>query len=161
MVSSRPSCCTLASVVKEGAEPTSKELARVSQEISLGMPSEAALEAMARRMDSTNFGFVVMAVNIQRTVGGSLAEILDMVADTVRQRLQFARKVRSLTAMGRMSAYVLVGLPFFMAAVVTLLNSAYMAPLYHTSLGHAMIVGGLMMMTLGSLMLKKIVSFRG
>jgi tight adherence protein B len=63
--------------------------------------------------------------------------------------------------MGRMSAYVLVGLPFFMAAVVTLMNSAYMAPLYHTGVGHAMIVGGLVMMTLGSLMLKKIVSFKG
>ena len=64
------------------------------------MPSEAALEAMAKRMDSTNFGFVVMAVNIQRTVGGSLAEILDMVADTVRQRQQFSRKVKALTAQG-------------------------------------------------------------
>ena len=72
------------------------------------MPSEAALEAMAQRMDSTNFGFVVMAVNIQRTVGGSLAEILDMVADTVRQRQQFTRKVKALTAQGRMSAYVLL-----------------------------------------------------
>jgi tight adherence protein B len=84
-----------------------------------------------------------------------------MVADTVRQRQQFARKVKSLTAMGRMSAYVLIGLPFFMAGIVTLMNSSYMSPLYHTGLGHAMVTGGLVMMALGSLMLKKIVSFRG
>ena len=109
-------------MVKEGAEPTSTELARVSSEIQLGMPSERALEAMAKRMNSTNFGFVVMAVNIQRTVGGSLADILDMVADTVRQRQQFSRKVKALTAQGRMSAYVLLAMPFLMGLAIFALN---------------------------------------
>ena len=94
------------------------------------MPSEAALEAMAKRMDSTNFGFVVMAVNIQRTVGGSLAEILDMVADTVRQRQQFSRKVKALTAQGRMSAYVLVAMPFLMGLAIFALNPKYMSVLF-------------------------------
>ena len=70
---------------------------------------------MADRLGSKNFEFVVLAVNIQRQVGGSLSEILDMVADTVRGRVQFARKVRALTAMGRASAYVLVGMPFALA----------------------------------------------
>jgi tight adherence protein B len=151
----------LASVVKEGAQPTSKELARVSQEIALGMPSEAALEAMAKRMDSTNFGFVVMAVNIQRTVGGSLAEILDMVADTVRQRQQFSRKVKALTAQGRMSAYVLVAMPFLMGLAIFALNPKYMSVLFTTSAGKVMIAISLVMMAMGGAIIRKIVSFKG
>ena len=151
----------LSSVVKEGAEPTSKELARVSQEIALGMPSEAALEAMAKRMDSTNFGFVVMAVNIQRTVGGSLAEILDMVADTVRQRQQFSRKVKALTAQGRMSAYVLVAMPFLMGLAIFALNPKYMSVLFTSSAGKVMIGISLVMMAIGGAIIRKIVSFKG
>ena len=72
---------------------------------------DEALREMGERLGSANFEFVITAVTIQRQVGGSLADLFDMVADTVRQRQQFTRKVRSLTAMGRMSAYVLVGLP--------------------------------------------------
>jgi tight adherence protein B len=151
----------LASVVKEGAEPTSKELARVAQEIQLGMTSEAALEAMARRMDSTNFGFVVMAVNIQRTVGGSLAEILDMVADTVRQRQQFTRKVKALTAQGRMSAYVLLAMPFLMGLAIFALNPSYMSILFTSSAGKFLIAVSLVMMAIGGMIIRKIVSFKG
>jgi tight adherence protein B len=149
------------SVVEEGAEPAAKEFKRVLTETQLGKPMDDALGSLAERVGSENLSFVVTAVTIQRQIGGSLAGLFDMVADTVRQRQQFARKIRSLTAMGRMSAYVLVALPFFMAFIVSLMNSAYMAPLFHTGLGHAMIIGGLTMMALGSLMLKKIVSFRG
>jgi tight adherence protein B len=151
----------LASVVKEGADPTSKELGRVAQEIQLGMTSEAALEAMAQRMNSTNFGFVVMAVNIQRTVGGSLAEILDMVADTVRQRQQFSRKVKALTAQGRMSAYVLLAMPFLMGLAIFALNPAYMSILFTSTAGKVMIAGSLVMMGIGAMIIRKIVSFEG
>jgi tight adherence protein B len=151
----------LSSVVKEGAEPTSKELSRVSQEIALGMPSEQALETMAKRMDSTNFGFVVMAVNIQRTVGGSLAEILDMVADTDRQRQQFSRKVKALTAQGRMSAYVLIAMPFLMGLAIFGLNAKYMSVLFTTSAGKVMIAMSLVMMAIGGAIIRKIVSFKG
>ena len=86
-------------------------------------------------MDSTNFGFVVMAVNIQRTVGGCLAEILDMVADTVRQRQQFTRKVKALTAQGRMSAYVLLAMPFLMGLAIFALNPKYMSHPVHVTAG--------------------------
>jgi tight adherence protein B len=84
-----------------------------------------------------------------------------MVADTVRNRHQFARKVKGLTAMGRASAYVLIALPFFVAGVVTIINAEYMAPLYHTSTGHKLMITGLVMVAIGSLILKKMVSFRG
>ena len=84
-----------------------------------------------------------------------------MVADTVRQRQQFTRKIKALTAMGRMSAYTLIGIPFFLAGMITLVSRNYMHPLWYTSTGHLLIMIGLVMMVLGSLVLKKIVSFKG
>jgi tight adherence protein B len=149
------------SVVDEGQEPASKEFRRVLTETQLGRPMDDALADMAERVGSKNFEFVMNAVTIQRQVGGSLAGLFDMVADTVRQRQQFARKIRGLTAMGRMSAYVLVGLPFFVFAAIFLINRDYISPLVTTSTGHKMIAVTAVMMTVGSLMLKKIVSFRG
>jgi tight adherence protein B len=149
------------SVVDEGAEPASKEFQRVLAETQLGKPIDDALGDMAERVGSDNFTFVINAVTIQRQIGGSLSGLFDMVAETVRQRQQFGRKVRSLTAMGRMSAYVLVALPFFLATIVTVLNPVYMAPLYHTATGQKLLVMGVVMLTVGSLMLKKIASFRG
>jgi tight adherence protein B len=149
------------SVVDEGQDPAAKELRRVLNDTQLGRPMEAALQETADRIGSKNFSFVITAVNIQRQVGGSLAGLFDMVADTVRDRQQFARKIRSLTAMGRMAAYVLVGLPFFIALAMTVLNRTYMDPLFNTRTGHMLIMVGLTMMAFGSLVLKKIVSFKG
>ena len=148
-------------VVDEGQPPASKEFKRVLTETRLGRPMDDALADMAARIGSKNVTFVVTAVTIQRQVGGSLAGIFDMVADAVRNRQQFARKIRSLTAMGRASAYVLVGVPFFMLGTITLLSPEYMAPLYHTSTGNKLMILGCVMITIGSLMLKKIVSFKG
>ena len=148
-------------VVDEGQEPASKELKRVLTEARLGRPMDDALGEMAARLGSKNFDFVITAVTIQRQVGGSLASLFDMAADTVRSRQQFQRKIKGLTAMGRLSAYVLIALPFFVAAGITLLNSIYMDPLYHSSIGHKLIFAGLVMMAFGSLVLKKIVTFKG
>jgi tight adherence protein B len=149
------------SVVDEGQEPAAKEFTRVLNDTRLGRPMDEALAETAERIGSKNFSFVITAVNIQRQVGGSLAGLFDMVADTVRQRQQFARKIRSLTAMGRASAYVLIGLPFFVALAITVMNPTYMDPLYHSSTGHTLIFIGLGMMAFGSMALKKIVSFKG
>ena len=115
---------------------------------------------MADRLASKNFEFVVLAVNIQRQVGGSLSEILDMVSDTVRGRVQFARKVRALTSMGRASAYVLVGMPFFLAGIIFLLDRSYIRPLWANSTGHIMVLIGLISMSLGALVCRKIVNFK-
>lgn len=151
----------LQAVVDEGQPPASSEFKRVLTDTRLGRPMDDALAEMGERVGSKNLTFVVTAVTIQRQVGGSLAGIFDMVADAVRQRQQFARKISSLTAMGRASAYVLVGIPFFLLGAISLVNAAYMDPLYHTSTGHRLMIGGVVMIVLGSLMLRKIVSFRG
>ena len=151
----------LQAVVDEAHPPASQEFGRVLTEASLGRPMDDALAEMADRMGSKNFEFAITAVTIQRQVGGSLASLFDMVADTVRQRQQFARKIRALTAMGRMSAYTLIGIPFFLLGTITLANRTYMHPLYHSHAGHILMIVGLSMMAIGSLILKKIVSFRG
>src|SRR5436305_10926323 len=122
---------------------------------------DEALAELAGRIESKNLTFVINAVTIQRQIGGTLAGLFDMVADTVRQRQQFARKVKGLTAMGRMSAYVLVALPFFVGAVVTMMNPTYMSPLYHTATGQKVLAAGLVMIVAGSAMLKKTISFKG
>lgn len=151
----------LNAVVDEGQPPASQEIKRVLTETSLGRQMEDALSDMAERVGSKNFEFAITAVTIQRQVGGSLATLFDMVGDMVRQRQQFARKIKALTAMGRMSAYTLIGIPFFIAGVFTLINRSYMRPLYFSSTGHMLILIGLCMMAFGSLILKKIVSFKG
>jgi tight adherence protein B len=148
-------------VVDEGAEPTARELRRVLTETRLGRPMDEALAEMGERIGSKNLSFVLNAVTIQRQIGGSLAGLFDVVAETVRQRQQFARKIKGLTATGRMSAYVLGGLPFFVAALISAISPAYMRPLWHSSTGHVMVGVALVMMAFGSVVLKKIVSFKG
>jgi len=149
------------SVVDEGMEPAAREFRRVLTDTRLGRPIEDSLNEMAERIGSKNFTFVINAVTIQRQVGGSLASLFDMVAETVRSRQQFARRIRALTAMGRLSAYVLVALPFFLVMVITLINRSFMRPLWTQHAGHVLVIVGLVMMAFGSLILRKIVSFRG
>jgi tight adherence protein B len=148
-------------VVDEGAEPAAKEFRRVLTETRLGRPMDQALGEMGERIGSKNLTFVLNSVTIQRQIGGSLAGLFDMVAETVRQRQQFARKIRGLTAMGRMSAYVLGGLPFAVAVLISLISPQYMSPLWHTSIGHELVGTGLVMLAIGGVLLRKIVSFKG
>jgi tight adherence protein B len=150
----------MSTIAMDGPDPMAKEFQRVETETRLGRPADEALQSMAERLASKNFEFVVLAVNIQRQVGGSLSEILDMVSDTVRGRVQFARKVKALTSMGRASAYVLVGMPFFLAAVIFLLDRSYIRPLWAQGTGHIMVLIGLISMSLGALVCRKIVNFK-
>ncbi len=151
---------SMQAVVEEGEEPASKEFKQVLLETGIGRPIDQALLDIARRLGSKNFEYVISVVSIQREVGGSLANLFDMVSGTVRQRQQFTKKVKGLTAMGRMAAYVLVGMPFFLAVLLSLINYTYMKPLFTTYTGRFFIVLALVGMTIGSLILKKIVSFR-
>jgi tight adherence protein B len=150
----------LQTLVDEGQDPARREFRRVLSEARLGRPVEEALADMAERLGSDNFTFVVSAVAVQREVGGSLAGIFDMVAEAVRERQQFARRVKAITAQGRMSAYVLVGLPFFLFLVLNALNPDYMRVLYTTSAGTTLIVVALVLMGLGALFLRRVVAVR-
>jgi tight adherence protein B len=151
----------LQGVIEESGPPTSVEFGRVLAEARLGRPLEEALDAMCARIGSEDLAYVSTAVSVQEQVGGSLAELFDMVSDTVRERQQHRRKVRALTAMGRASAYVLTVMPFALAGMITLINASYMAPLFGTGTGQFLVVLAIVMIALGALMLKKIVTVRG
>jgi tight adherence protein B len=148
-------------VAADAEPPARDEFERVLAEGRLGRPIESAFRDMNARIGSKEFEFVLTAVTIQQQVGGSLASLLEMVAQTVRQRHQFARKLSALTATGRISAYVLVGLPFGVALFLSAINSSYMSPLFHTSTGRLLIVIALIMIGFGALLLRRIVSFTG
>jgi tight adherence protein B len=152
---------SLISVVHDGMPPASEEFERLLNETQLGRPMEDALAAMGDRVDSEDLRFVLMSVGIQREIGGSLAELLQTVSETVRERQQFRRKVRALTSMGRISAYILVALPFIIAAVVSILSPDYMEPLFHTTAGHVLIAIMFCMTVVGGFFLKRIVSIKG
>jgi tight adherence protein B len=148
-------------IADDAEEPARSELACVLGETRLGRPLEDALARMSERLPSRELSYVLTAITIQRQVGGSLASLFELVAETVHERQRFERKVRSLTANGRMSAYVLTALPFALAVVLTLLNRSYLNPLFQTSTGRTLVGTALVLMALGALLLKRIVSVRG
>jgi tight adherence protein B len=125
--------------------------------VRLGVPIEQALDEMSQRLGSESFELVVLTTDVQRRIGGNVAEIFDQVSETVRKRQQFAARVRALVAMGVLSARVLLAMPFAIAGMLTALNRDYMDPLLTTSIGHWLIALALVMMTVGFLVLRRMV----
>jgi tight adherence protein B len=152
---------SLTAIVQDGMPPASEEFERLLNETQLGRPMDDALTAMADRIDSEDLRFVLMSVAIQREIGGSLADLLQTASETVRERQLFRRKVRALTSMGRISAYILVALPFVIAVTVTILSPDYMKPLFNTTTGHVLIAIMIGMTLVGAFFLKRIVSIKG
>jgi tight adherence protein B len=144
-------------VSQEAAEPMGKELRRVVTEARLGRPLEEALEGVAERMESEDFGWAVMAIRIQREVGGNLAELLLTVGDTMTQRERLRRDVSALTAEGRMSAYVLGGLPIALGFVLWTMNPEYIGRLFETGMGQVMLGLSILAMLAGFAWMFKII----
>lgn len=145
-------------VVREASAPTSEEFARVLTETRLGMPLSDALQGMADRLDSDDFGWVVMAINIQAEVGGNLAHLLETVAETLRGREQVRRQVRTLSAEGKLSAYVLIGLVPVMGLYMLAANAAYVSLLWTTSTGRLMLAVGGALLLLGIAGIKRVIT---
>lgn len=143
--------------VDEGEKPASAEFARVIAESNLGMPLDDALKNMAERMKDENFDWAVLAIKMQREVGGNLAEILDILAATIRERDYVKRQIKVLTSEGRLSAVILVGLPIAMAALIAIVNPGYFQLFYTSSIGLAMVGLAVVLLTMGTLWLMKIV----
>jgi tight adherence protein B len=144
-------------VSQEVTEPMGRELRRVVTESRLGRPLEEALDAVADRMGSNDFAWATMAIRIQREVGGNLAELLMTVAETMTQRERLRRDVKSLTAEGRMSAYVLGILPVGLGLAMYSLNPDYMSLLWEDGVGQALLGGGLLLMLAGFYWMSKII----
>ncbi len=150
----------LGTVADEAEWPTSEEFTRILGEVHLGRDLGAALEASARRIDSEDYGWVVQAIEISREVGGNLAEVLDNVSGTIRQRNTLRRMVRSLSAEGRVSAVILFSLPFGMLAWMKVSNPEYVDLLFSRGGGQIALVVGVVLMVLGGLWMRKIVRVR-
>lgn len=144
-------------VTKESSPPASVEFSRVLAEARLGRPIEEALDAMAERVGGEDFRWVVMAINIQRQVGGNLATILETVANTLRERAGVRRQVRVLSAEGRLSAYVLFFLPIAMALYLFLFKRSYFLTLFSSWVGDAAVVFAGILMSVGALWIRKII----
>jgi tight adherence protein B len=147
----------LDTVAREIPAPANAEFQRLVAEIRLGRPSEDALEALADRVGSPDFRWAVLAVNIQREVGGNLAEILDNVADTLRERATMRRQIKVLTAEGRLSAWVLALMPFALALYMFAVNREYISLLFTSQVGLIMVGVGGVLLVLGILWMRKIV----
>jgi tight adherence protein B len=144
-------------IVREGADPIAGEFRRALVETRLGVQVEDALDSIAERMTSDDFRWTVMAVRIQREVGGNLAELMLNVAATMREREYLRRQVKSLSAEGRFSAYILLVMPPGVLMYEATTNRHYLSPLISTPMGWLMLGVMGVMMGLGAFMMSRMI----
>jgi Flp pilus assembly protein TadB len=147
----------LDSLVRESSEPVSVEFGRALAEHRLGADVSDALERMAQRVRNDDLRWTIMAVRIQREVGGNLAEVLQTTVDTMRERSRLRRHVRSLSAEGRLSAWILIGLPLFIGLFMFFYRRDYVRPLYTEPEGITMLLGGGLLFVIGIFWLIRVV----
>jgi len=145
------------SLSKEAETPTSDEFRRVVLEARLGRDFDDSLKAMAERLDSMDFKWVVDAININQEVGGDLSEVLDNIGETIRDRNQIRRQIKALSAEGRLSAVILLLLPFVVGIAISFIVPGYIQELFTHPAGIAMLILGSVLMVVGGLWIKKIV----
>lgn len=144
----------------EASPPTGQEFGRIIMETRLGRDLVEALHALADRMDSDDFRWVAQAIDIQRSVGGDLAEILDTVSQTIRERNQIRRQIKALSAEGRISAYILMALPFLLTAIISVINPEFIAPLWSTTIGKVAAAGAALLMLTGMVWIRRLIRLK-
>ena len=147
-------------VSREGSAPMSEEMGRVVREVNLGLGMEEALFNLVRRIKSEDLDLMVTAIGIQQQVGGNLAEILDTIAFTIRERVRIKGDINTLTAQGRVSGYLVAFLPIGLGAALNAINPAFMQPLFTQTIGRILIAVGAVMMTIGFLAIRKITDIK-
>jgi tight adherence protein B len=147
-------------VSRETPAPMGEEMGRVVREVNLGLGMDEALANLVRRIKSDDLDLMVTAIGVQQQVGGNLAEILDTIAFTIRERVRIKGDINTLTAQGRMSGYLVAFLPIGIAVALNFINPAFMAPLFSQLLGQILLGVGLVMMTIGFFAIQKIVSIK-
>ena len=150
----------LSVVVEDAAEPSRTEFRRVVADEQLGIPLEDSIGSVVRRMDNLDLDQVALVAALQRQTGGSAAEVLDRVTDTVRERAELRRLISSLTAQGRLSRWILSFLPVFLLVAIGLINPGYISPLFTEALGRMMLILAGVMIVIGSLVIRKIVDIK-
>jgi tight adherence protein B len=147
----------LESVSKEMPSPLNEEFRRVVQEMQLGVPMERALDNLLRRVPSPDLDFIITAINVQREVGGNLAEILDNISHTIRERIRIKGEIRVLTTQVVTSARILTLLPFMLAIALWFVNREYMLEFFSNPTCGAIAIGtALLMIAIGSFVMNRI-----
>ena len=146
------------SLAKELPPPMATEFTRALKEMRLGTTTEDALANMTARIRSDDLDLIVTAVNIQRQVGGNLADILDSIGNTISERVRIKGEIKTLTAQGRMSGTIIALLPVFLVAMISLINPAYISILFSHPLGLVLIGGAILSELVGVMAIKKIVN---
>lgn len=144
----------------EAADPIGQEFRRVFDEVSMGVALPQALQNMTERVDSVDVRFFVTSVMVQRETGGNLAEIIDSLAGIIRSRFELLLKVSALSAEGRFSAVILLGLPLVVGALLYKMNPDYMGLLFTDPMGQTLITAGSSMMVLGAIVMKRMVAIK-
>ena len=147
-------------VSRETPAPMGEEMGRVVREVNLGLGMDEALANMVRRIKSDDLDLMVTAIGVQQQVGGNLAEILDTIAFTIRERVRIKGEINTLTAQGRMSGYLVAFLPIGIAVTLNFINPAFMQPLFTQLLGQILLGVGSVMMIIGFFMFQKIVDIK-
>jgi tight adherence protein B len=146
-------------ISRDAPEPTATEFKRVVQEVQLGIDVEDALEHLLNRVESDDLDLVVTAVNIQREVGGNLAEILETISHTIRERVKLKGEIRVLTSQGRMTGYLISGLPIAVALFLSVIQPGFMNPMFESrTCGWPMLGIGLALIGMGMAAIQKIVN---
>ncbi|MGX5715262.1 type II secretion system F family protein [Arthrobacter sp. MAHUQ-56] len=144
----------------ESQKPTSEEMRRVITETSLGRDLLSALNDTADRMKSEDFIWISQAIQINREVGGNLAEVLDQVGETIRERSEIKGHIKALAAEGKFSAYILIAMPFGIVAMLLAVSPTYMNSMFTHPLGWVMIGASFVLMTIGALWMRKIIDLK-
>ena len=147
---------SLDTVVREGDQPAVDEFSRALTEARFGSEMEDALDRIAQRMKCTDLAWVVMAIRIQRSVGGNLAEVLMTTVSTMRERAALRRQVRALSAEGRLSGRILIALPIFVVGFVQMSNPSYIAPLFHKVTGMILFATAVVMEIVGAMWIRSV-----
>jgi tight adherence protein B len=150
----------MAVAVDDAPQPTKREFERVVADEKLGVALDDGLSVVARRMNNRDLEQVMLVASLQRETGGNTAEVLDRVAETVRERADLRRMIVTLTAQGRISRWVVTALPVVLALVISAMNPTYLNPLFKTGAGQAMLVFAVILLVSGSLTIKKIVNIQ-
>jgi tight adherence protein B len=140
-------------VLREAGPPVSTEFGRVIREVNLGLALDEALENIVRRVKSDDLELMVVAISIQHTVGGNLAEILDSIAYTIRERVRIKGEIRTLTAQQRLSGYVVGFLPFALAGFIFLVAPTFFQPMFVNPPGILGLPAGVIILSIGGIMM--------
>lgn len=151
---------SLEAAAHESQEPTSEELSRIVNEVRIGKDPRQALEDSAVRMDSDDFRWIGQAIQINREVGGDLAEVLEQVAGTIRERSEIKGHIRSLSAEGKMSALILMALPVVVGVAMTFINPGYVRMFFEHPLGNVMLVLSFIMFVIGGFWMSRTVKIK-